>query len=61
MQTWGNRQRVFTPDTPGHAAGSPQVIQVGSTTVVSFMNSEDTEFTGYNGTHATILTSPDGG
>ena len=58
---WGNRQRVYTPDIIGKSAGAPQVIQVGSTTVVSFMNSENSSFQGYNGTAATILTSGDGG
>ena len=59
--TWGNRSRVFTPSVGGKSAGSPQIAQVGDTTVVSFVNSENAATDGYNGTAATILTSANGG
>lgn len=61
--TWGNRTDVYVPATD-RSAGSPQVIQVGTTTVVSFMNSNGVAgggLIGYNGTAATIRTSSDGG
>lgn len=61
--TWGNRQRVFTPEGPAtKAAGAPQVWNVWGTLVVSFMTDEDRESdSGYANCATKIMTSTDGG
>jgi hypothetical protein len=64
-QTWGGRRRVYTPaGAPGAAtnAGAPQIAQVGSALVVSFMTDEDTVAQQWpNQAAAKIVTSTDGG
>ncbi|KAF2466612.1 uncharacterized protein BDR25DRAFT_317600 [Lindgomyces ingoldianus] len=61
--TWGNRQRVFTPDGGANkGAGAPQVWNVWGTLVVSFMTDEDRNSdTGYANCATKIMTSTDGG
>ena len=65
-KTWGNRNTIYTPDSPNTSAGAPQIINVGGTLSVSFMTNEDsvlsTPSDGYTtNTTAKFITSGDGG
>lgn len=61
-KTWANRTRVYTPTGTNNNAGSPQVVNVGGTLVVSFMTDEDTqEHNWFQGAGAKLVTSGDGG
>ncbi|KAI9811168.1 MAG: hypothetical protein M1827_005619 [Pycnora praestabilis] len=60
--TWGDRRNVYTPTGTNNNAGSPQVINVGGTLVVSFMTDEDTQLHDWtSGANAKTVTSGDGG
>ncbi|KAI9707319.1 MAG: hypothetical protein M1836_000279 [Candelina mexicana] len=60
--SWGNRHVVYNPTGSNNNAGSPQVINVGGTLVVSFMTDEDTQQHAWpSGANAKIITSGDGG
>ena len=65
-KTWGNRETVYTPDSPNTSAGAPQIVNVGGTLCVSFMTNEDSQLSapsnGYTtDTAAKFITSGDGG
>jgi hypothetical protein len=61
-QTWGNRQRVYTPVGTNRNAGAPQVVNVGGTLAVSFMTDEDASGgTWVDNPDAKVVTSGDGG
>lgn len=64
--TWGNRNTIYTPDSPNTSAGAPQIINVGGTLCVSFMTNEDSTLAapsdGYTtDTAAKLITSGDSG
>lgn len=59
---WGNRQTVYKATGTNNNAGSPQIINVGGTLVVSFMTDEDTQQHAWPaGANTKIVTSGDGG
>jgi len=65
-KTWGNRQTVYTPESPNTSAGAPQIVTVGGTLGVSFMTNEDTSLPApspsyTSNTAAKFITSGDGG
>lgn len=65
-KTWGNRNTVYTPNSPNTSAGAPQIVNVGGTLCVSFMTNEDSTLSapssGYTtNTAAKFITSGNGG
>ena len=65
-KTWGNRNTIYTPDSPNTSAGAPQIVNTGGTLCVSFMTNEDSTpsapSSGYTTkTAAKLITSGDGG
>ena len=65
-KTWGNRNTIYTPDSPNTSAGAPQIVNTGGTLCVSFMTNEDSALSspssGYTtNTAAKLITSGDGG
>ena len=65
-KTWGNRQTVYTPDSPNTSAGAPQIVTVGGALGVSFMTNEDANLPAPSGSYTTntaakFITSGDSG
>ncbi|KAK4692754.1 hypothetical protein P7C71_g4512, partial [Lecanoromycetidae sp. Uapishka_2] len=64
--TWGDRNTIYTPDSPNTSAGAPQIITVGSNLVVSFQTNEDSDLAApssnyLTNTAAKLITSGDEG
>lgn len=65
-KAWGNRNTIYTPDSPNTSAGAPQIINSGGTLAVSFVTDEDSSLStpsdGYTSNAAAkLITSGDGG
>lgn len=58
--SWDRRERIYTA-VNNLEAGSPQIVNVGGTLVVSFMSNEAGSGPGVDGGEMKVVTSTDGG